>query len=282
MISCKNVTAVVILYNPNDEVPENIESYRKELDRLYIIDNSAKEGNVLCTLKTLDNVHLLHQGENIGISKALNLALHQAGKEGYEWLVTFDQDTAFERGDFPRFCKDALRLHYDDKRVKQISPLHNKKHLAKKTGQTFTEKSFCMTSASMIHIPTASQIGGFDEKLFIDEIDHEFSLRLLSCEYRTFEHNTVAVEHRLGTKHHSLSHVTLYPPERIYYMVRNYLYLRRKYYTQFPSFFRTRDKYLKRFFFYQFLHGKTRFHTGLKFLQGITDYLMGNFGRRYL
>jgi len=45
----KKIASVVVLYNPNKEVNENIQSYLHLTERLYIVDNSINDNSHLFT-----------------------------------------------------------------------------------------------------------------------------------------------------------------------------------------------------------------------------------------
>ena len=274
----KNTAAVVVLYNPVKDILEYTETYRKYIDKLYIIDNSPQTNNDIITLLVaFHNVILLHKGENIGIANALNLALKQAGGDGYRWLLTFDQDTFYPQNNFVTFMEEALNIN--QKLVAQISPLHNKKLIDTNIQTSFLKKTFVMTSASMINIAIAQSIGGFDKNLFIDEVDHDFCFRLAQHGYYTLIHTKIAVEHTLGEPHPFHKKIRLYPPERHYYMIRNYLYIRKKYYKDQIIFFKKRDLYLLKFFIYQLFYGEKPYKSMMMISRGIIDYYKHRYGK---
>ncbi len=276
MATHKKVAAVVTLYNPDSRVVEYVSSYAPNVDRLYIVDNSECIHDVLSLLtEQLPHTTLLHQGTNIGMAKALNTALHRARKDGYEWLMTFDQDTFFDNSDMTLFLSTLFAS--DTTRAAIVSPLHNKKFIRRNTAAPLIAAESVMTSANAVHIQKALSVGGFNETLFIDEVDHDFCFRLAQHRYKILLDQTIAVNHTLGTKKNT---VTLYPPERLYYMLRNYLYLRKHYRTDHKDFFQKRDRYLLKFFTSQLLYGEFKIQNMKMMVQGMMDYRHNIFGRR--
>lgn len=273
----KTIAAVVILYNPEQIVFDNIKTYIDHVDILYIIDNSTKEHSLLHKFSDITNIKIIHIGNNIGVSKALNLALDKAHNAHYKWLMTFDQDTSFTPDDLTLFLESFHTL--DDKKIALVSPLHNKKFIKTLEENTFTPKEYVMTSANIVNVSIAKEIGGYDEKLFIDEVDHEFCFRLKKHEYTILVHNTIAVNHSLGSKMKDHANITLYAPIRLYYMTRNYLYLKKKYYHQHQAFFKQRDGYLLKFFRNQLFYGKKPLTNVKMIFQGIFDYKRNQFGQ---
>lgn len=136
-----------------------------------------------------------------------------------------------------------------------------------------------MTSANLVKVETAREVGGYDENLFIDEVDHAFCFRLKDSGYTILQNISIAVNHSLGTSYKYNAKVKLYDPVRLYYMCRNYLYLKDKYYPKYVSFFKIRDRYLFKFFFNQMIYGKQRVQNLKMILQGLKDYKNKKYGQ---
>jgi rhamnosyltransferase len=92
-----------------------------------------------------------------------------------------------------------------------------------------------MTSGNILNLEIAERVGLFNEELFIDHVDNEFCLRLNKAGFRVLYANSF-LTHELG-KYKSvfifgkraggfLSH----SPERLYYFVRNSLYILKRYF----------------------------------------------------
>ena len=68
----EKLCGVVTLYNPSQDVVENITSYIEELGKLYVYDNSPKKNNnVYAQLAAHPNVEFLFNRQNDGIATAL-------------------------------------------------------------------------------------------------------------------------------------------------------------------------------------------------------------------
>lgn len=273
-----NLSAVVTLYFPTQTVIDNIQSYLHTVDTLYVVNNSGTETAIEEQLTRLPNTVLLHSGENLGIAKALNLGLREAKKDQYIWLLTMDQDTAFE--------PDKLERYLDNfKRVKErpelaiVAPLYTSQLMAENEEYPYEEKETVITSANIVTIDRALDAGGFDENLFIDEVDHAFCFALKERNYTILQDTTVQVNHSIGTPYKNNNKIKLYPPFRLYYMVRNYLYLRKKYLDTHPLFFKKRDRYLIGFFFRQLWFGGSLLQRVSYMWRGLQDYRKKSFGK---
>jgi len=275
------IAAVVLLFNPSEEVYANIESYRKNVDRLYVVDNTEEKAlshSLKNHLLDFPNVTLIHENENIGIAQALNLALKYAKKEGYLWLLTMDQDSSFSETEWSAYLshfKTCLVLSD----IGLLSPLHNPKFVNTSLHTTCMKVEAVLTSGNLVSVQAALEVAGYDERLFIDEVDHAFCFALQEKGYAVYVDRTVYLNHRLGTAFGTVGNIKLYAPERLYYMLRNYLYLRAHYGEAFPDFFKTRGAYLIKFFMKQLLFGKERIQNIHMLKQGYDDYRHKRFGK---
>ena len=110
------LAGTVILYNPSKENLENILVYLNEVDRLYLVCNSANIPKVSLSKK----ITYIYNSSNYGIAKSLNIAAYQAIKDGYEYLLTLDQDSKM-KASIVKEMKDFISKT-DIKNIGLISP----------------------------------------------------------------------------------------------------------------------------------------------------------------
>ncbi len=276
-----NIAAVVLLFYPPEEVLQYIETYRKEVSHLYLVDNtdnSHASASLKDTVCTFPNVSLLQNAENIGVAKALNLALSHAEKDGFTWLLTMDQDSYFDQKEWSVYLEHFEKLDRDN--VALVSPLHNPKFVNKMLKNPHVKQETVLSSGNLVKVQCALDVGGYDEKLFIDEVDHAFCFELLNKGYDIVQDQTVFLQHTLGTAFGKHGNIKLYAPFRLYYMLRNYLYIKKKYAVKFPLFFKKRGKYLVLFFMKQLLFSKDRVENIRMMKQGSRDYQNEIYGKK--
>ena len=56
----------------------------------------------------------------------------------------------------------------------------------------------CITSASLVPVSAWNDVGGFNEELFIDFVDHDFCAKLKEHGYRILQIGSVKLSHELG------------------------------------------------------------------------------------
>jgi len=279
-VNNSDVCGVVVLYYPNNNLFEKILTYAAFLDRLYVIDNSDEDSFSVTTLELPCDTILLSSGENIGIATALDMALEQALLDDYKWMMTMDQDGSFDNLELTHLL--ACRQKVSINNTLLISPLHVKKNTGRSYNCEFNEVDFVMTSGNLVSVKNAINIGGYNRKLFIDEVDHEFCFRGKVEGYKVFEVLSAYVNHELGTLSlHGSKKIRLYPPERLYYMVRNYFYLQQNYQQQNPDFFTIRTSFLKKFFYQHLRYSPKRLQCVLMLFKGWYDYKKNRYGPIY-
>lgn len=231
------IAAVVILYHPTDSSLANIKSYCDEVDKVYVFDNTRNGSLIKNDLQNLPNVDYRCMGKNLGLPKVLNEASHVAIKEGYDWLLTMDQDSTFLEASLKKY-KDCFD-HFENKETVAMFGTSNERAVTSSTVECAFEENVClMTSGTLLNLRLFNKIGNFDEALFIDCVDHDYCIRSILAGYRTIRFSNVFLLHELGHSVYAASIKSLFlikknkevhSPIRLYYMVRNMLYLTKKF-----------------------------------------------------
>jgi len=241
----EKIFGVVILYHPDFQIKDNIASYLPFIEKLLVIDNSEPAAKISFDFPE-DKVIIIADGENKGIAARLNQAASYAVAEGATWLLTMDQDSFFDEDNINRYrqCFDA----YEGKdKVAMFGVEYEQRPQA--IHCEYFETDMLITSGSLVNLGLLKKLGGFDEALFIDEVDSEYCFRANSKGFKTVKLSNVYLHHSLGIagayrslKNFKKSVRTLHAPIRIYYMVRNSLYVAEKYKHNLPASFLLRRK----------------------------------------
>lgn len=225
------IAGVVVLYYPKVEDINNIYSYIEDIDKLYVIDNTPEVDNKRL-LPDSNKIDYIFNGENVGVAKALNIAARKAIKEGYNWLLTMDQDSSFKKDSIEKI-KDYIKDH-DINDVGIVTPLHRIKVMKNKLRPDIEYPIDVMTSGNFVNLDVYQKIGGYKDWLFIDAIDTEYCLNLWSSGYKVVRLNFVEMDHVLGNiifkKMFGREFVsTNHNHIRRYYIMRNNHYVRDMY-----------------------------------------------------
>jgi len=228
---------LVVLYNPENDVLDNIRTYIDGLDVLYVVDNSDKTNLFVDDeLKKNPKVVCLSCVGNLGIAKALNIGAQKAIEQGYQYLFTVDQDSRAQDG----MISSILECFNEADMVGIASPYHaiigrNSPRPVNKIESV----SYVMTSGNILNLDSYKHAGPFLDELFIDSVDHEYCLRLRSKGYSILRVNDALLAHSLGKVERKLGlSVISHNPLRNYYITRNSLHVAKIYRHEYPDFFR--------------------------------------------
>lgn len=249
-----NIATVVIWYNPNVNITQNLKTYSSLFKKVYIVDNSKTDNSFLA--KSIPNSLYIPNYKNIGIAAALNIGCRQAYTDKFEWIMTMDQDSFWATDEIKKYLSiiDSKILqnkyfsfapsliqaeipisYYQDFKnwIKKIFHIHKKI-----SGNHFTPEfqtpMVVITSGNVISLKIWEELHGFYEPFFIDEVDHEFCMRLISkYPEAILQINTVMMNHCIGDpKKYLFPHSDFHSALRLYYCVRNTLYMN----DMFPKF----------------------------------------------
>lgn len=226
------IAGVVILYHPDKNVCVNIETYLSFLDTLYVIDNTERpDEEIVDSVKKLSKVKYIAFYENKGMAYALNYALTKAASDNYNFLLTMDQDSSFTSEYLKQYIR---RIHASEQQCNDIvsyavnyGPLDKDKV----ENQIIT---YYITSGSVLNVSKTLELGGFDEKLFIDQVDSEFAYRVRLRKQKIVTFFDIYMNHHLGdTRWYHVGKykfaVLNHGPIRKYYIFRNLIYVMKKY-----------------------------------------------------
>jgi rhamnosyltransferase len=195
-------------------------------------------------IEKLDKVTIIRNNKNLGVARALNIAAKIAIEQGFEWLMTMDQDSYFDENDIAEYIT-KFEKYKNTERMGIFTPSLNQNSNALEINQSIHS----ITSGSIINLKMYTAIGGFDDYLFIDEVDSDFSYKASLNNYLIFNFGKVFMHHNLGRKLKTgffkylfVKERTIHNPFRIYFMVRNYFIIRSRYKKSLPEIFKSRDK----------------------------------------
>lgn len=284
------IAGVTVLYNPSNEVKNNIKSYINEIDILYLVDNTPNIDNSNL-FKNVKKVKYIPLKDNKGIAYALNVGAKEAMKSGADWLLTMDQDSHFEKGNLKKlisFLGDIKKGKYSDldfDKVGLVSPFHEIPQTEGQNPKGYDKPLLVMTSGNIINLKAYEKIGGFKDWLFIDTVDFDYCLNLRTHGYEIVQDNESHLKHNLGntikkTIGKKSMFVSNHSAIRRYYMVRNRHYIYDMYHEQFPLYCKLEIGRTRRELFKLWLYEKQKIKKTIYMFQGYIDYKRGRKGSK--
>jgi rhamnosyltransferase len=226
---------------------------------------------------------VVRDGTNQGISARLNQAARYAIDKQADWLLTMDQDSFFS-GDYLKQYIECLSSVSDKDKVAMCGVAFES--VPSTSDCAMAETANLITSGSILNLDIFKRVGGFDDNLFIDEVDFEYCARSMKNGFKTIQFTNVYLNHSLGTvsQHRSIKSLkktsrTLHTPLRLYYMLRNYLYVRNIYQTNCSEILSLKKKALLNRIKNNLLYGNNRLKTFRYLLMAYRHYQAGKMGK---
>jgi rhamnosyltransferase len=275
-----DILAVVILYNPDRDLRARVDTYIDGVAKVLLIDNSEPPVPWLSAWN--DKIQIIKNNVNKGIGEPLNIAAGIAIEEKFDWLLTMDQDSRFQPGSFEELKKVALRSEVN---IALVTPFHLTPDApAPRFSEPIKKIKLTMTSGNLLRLSAWKTAGPFDEKLFIDSVDHEYYLRLRKNGFTLLRANNSILLHPLGEIRYKKMlflrlKTTNHSALRRYYITRNRLYVSFKYFFSDLWFFFREMKELVKSFFVVLLMDDDKAKKIKMMFMGIFDFVRRRYGK---
>lgn len=226
---------IITLYRPEGFSCKEIE--RDAGTVLILVDNTPGAD---LGLPEGDGVVYLAQRANLGIARAQNIGIAKARELGCSYLTFFDQDSRPEPGLVGRLVDDFRRLRERGVSVAAVGPMvvnqatgSAYKSRGADVGDGLRETETIISSGMTTDIATLDRVGGMEEGLFIDLVDHEWCWRARAKGLRVFMSTSAVLPHSVGRESRSFLGfpIIVSAPIRYYYSYRNALIMMRRRYV---------------------------------------------------
>lgn len=231
----KDVMAVIVSFNCDEVIIQNVESLKNQVAEIVIMDNNSSSYSIeiLNKLKEMNNCNVILHDSNEGISKRLNQTIKLAKEKGFKLLLTMDQDTVL--------AKDCVKSMVDvinhDNTLGAVGP----KRCNEKEGKEYCYKDYLITSGNLLRLDIFDEQLRYDENLFVDMVDIDMSLALRSINYKLAISNKANMKHKVGLPEERKFGKLVYryyshSPQRFYSIYHNLVYIEKKYFKKYPGF----------------------------------------------
>lgn len=237
MLSKFDVFAVMVTYNPDRSVIDNVAALLNQVAEVLIIDNGSNVQTMgyLIEISKKERVSIIYNNNNKGIAYALNQGLAEAKSKNFKLFLTIDQDSTLHKN----CIESMIKVMNDNDGLISVGPnYHNKGPIA---NDVYNEVDVLISSGNLTYTDLAVSSGGYTNKLFIDSVDFDFSLTLKQNGGKLARVYDARMDHKLGelievriSKLHFF--LTMHSPLRHYYMYRNHYYIMKKFIYKYPKF----------------------------------------------
>lgn len=294
MSQLHTVWAVISAFNPPDDLVDKVQRLLSQVEKVIVVDDgsTARADSVLERLREV-GARVIELGTNKGIATALNVGMKHSVEAGATMVLTLDQDSEIDGG-YVKRALDAYNTATESGVLVGIvcAQSHNKLPVMLQSKNVSYPEAFDpMQSGTLIPASTLQSIGYFDESLFIDCVDSEYTARLRNAGMRAMIAEGCNITHavgesrpmRLGQWHVNIGgrkrFVHSHAPFRVYYITRNGIVLYRAYARSQPRWVVRRIGLESIFYAVRIAYGPYRSRQLLAIAFGILDAIRGRTGR---
>lgn len=273
------LAAVYTTYKPDSNFMQRIDPILSSCEITIVVDNTPGANSFFSSNK----LHVIQDGVNHGLGKALNLGVLKARELGCNAVVLFDQDSSPSSkfiNDMKEGLKDAMikfgnvccvgPQHLDDS-IEEKSIIRNR--------FKFLEVSCLATSGMMFLIDDDIQLQRFSESLFLDLVDFDWCWKMRETGIRIIRLQQVIMYHRLGLAQRKFLGFTYHipAPYRHYFQFRDTLNMLAWRHAPFYAKLRLGLILIPKFIIYPFILDRG-LERVMWMIKGVKDFLLNRQG----
>jgi 2-polyprenyl-3-methyl-5-hydroxy-6-metoxy-1,4-benzoquinol methylase len=183
---------VVVVHEPGSEVAAlpAVRDLAGQVDELLLIHNGHDVGpGRVANARPVPGARSIRFDANLGTAAAWNAALSAAGAWGCDYMYLLDQDSVPS--------SDAVGAALAEISIDRIAAV-----VQPATRDRFRLDPFpwnTVASGSLLDVQALLGVGGFDERLFVDEVDHEMLARLMRTGHSVRMLPQATIRHETGS-----------------------------------------------------------------------------------
>ena len=228
-----------VICEKNPEIPllkEALHSLEGQMENVIVVDSSDLP-EIRTALKEVEKefagfATFMWNADDPGNSASFHQGSVAAVERGADWVITLNDDTILE----PGFVAKMLDAYHalspeDQKTIGLVTPnIKSARGLAFPDGDPVINSDGGNAEGQLVKTSIFPVVGYWDDKLFIDYVDGEFSCRVQMYGFKTLRVPHAVVQSRLGNPVMrrflwKTAMIPNYRPYRYYYMCRNTIYL---------------------------------------------------------
>jgi glycosyltransferase involved in cell wall biosynthesis len=193
------------VYNHRPDLP-SLEVAVQCSDLLVLIDNGSRP-EIRSALHEFaqrfpGRVEVQENAANLGLSRAYNQALAALRPRGFFWVYFLDHDATFGPGFFEETRRTWVKLEGRGERLGVIVPLATDDPAVRDTDlglrHRTAELRSTITSGILTNLDVFDAVGGFDERLFVEAADLDYTSRVAQTGRRVLMIHRVLIVQQFG------------------------------------------------------------------------------------
>ena len=230
------ILAGIVTYNPDiDRLRECIDAVLPQVDKVLVFDNASTNiEQVLQIVGDYQEGVILHMnGVNAGVAAALSEIMEYALDNGYDWVLSMDQDSVLQSGIIDVYKRAIKRCPNAGMftcliKDRNFTDMKNESQRA-----AISAVPYCITAGALTNVKAYAETEGYDKSFFIDGVDFDICYSLREKGYRIYRVKRLGVLQEVGHGENRWllwKRIVIYneSPDRVYYMARNKVKLFKK------------------------------------------------------
>ena len=196
----QKVWAVIVTHEPDlARLEENLTAIVPQVQGVVVYDNGSDESDTIRRVvqdvtKDGRSLRVVLGGRNAGLAVALNAGIEEAWNHGATHVLLLDQDSVADSEMVQKLLAQTTEG------VAIVSPLivdRNVEAVSYDRGSTYAIRR-AITSGSLLSVSAWRDVGGYDERLFVDWVDFEFCDALRKRGWVIIRTHSTALLHEHG------------------------------------------------------------------------------------
>lgn len=238
------ILAVVVSFHPDSETAENIKALLCEVHHVVVVDNESNpDSHKLFSIFPETAVSVISNQENRGVAEGFNQGIRWGLVRDFQYFLLMDQDSCPKPGMVNELLRAKGQSGLPDELL-LLGPHHeaSNRPLQHSSSQNIEKVSLLITSGSLLSRGLVQKFGLYDEKLFIDHVDHDYCIRIARGGGTCLKVHSAVLIHKFGRSEvrrflGKTFFLQDYSPFRRYHMMRNRLILYKRYGAFFEKWF---------------------------------------------
>ncbi len=226
--------AAILVYKPSKNIIKLVDQLIEQNCDVLLLLNSKEE--FLFDLINRKKLRYINNKINIGVAESLNNAIKYFLGSNFRYLITFDQDSLLTDGYISSMIQLYEDININSSNIACLSPSildvkfseKNQIYKVRQQSKDYDSVDFAITSGSLFDKNSFIDIGNMNEKLFIDGVDVEWCQRAKNKGLSIIKARNIFLSHKIGTKFIKILGMKKSYHDndiRVYYIIRNYIYL---------------------------------------------------------
>ena len=199
---CKDVFAIIIAYNPEIErITDNVRAVAGQVGRVVVYDNCSRNREDVAGLEGIEKCSVVFNDVNSGLPVSLNAGCRLAMESGARYALLLDQDSIVSDG----MVASLLCCMQPGVGIASPQIVDRNKREGFAPSEAVVPMKRVITSGALVSLEAWENVGGFDERIFVDWADYEFCANMREHGYEIVRDNRTMILHEMGRREYAFT-----------------------------------------------------------------------------